>query len=130
MDEVGKIDVKTQLHIITARAEVRNLARDLGFNTMDQARISLATSTLANLLDLAGCHTGTIRYGTQVVDQIPALHVTCRVHCDENGGHNGRPDLSRLDQLRKMLDTLSVESLSPDDVQVTMVMKGRKRYGV
>jgi hypothetical protein len=129
MDQVGQIDVKTQLHIITARAEVRNLARDLGFNTMDQARISLATSTMANLLDLAGGCSGTIRYGTQEVDQTPILHVVCLVY----GGGNGNahcPDRHRLDQLRKMLDDISVESTPSHDVQVTMVMKGRKRSGL
>lgn len=126
MDQIGQIDVTTQLHIIAARAEVRNLARDLGFNTMDQARISLATSTLANLLDLAGSCSGTIRYGTQEDDQTPTLHVVCLAYDGGNGSAHC-PDRRRINQLSKMLDDISVESTPSHDVQVTMVMKGRKR---
>jgi serine/threonine-protein kinase RsbT len=41
------IPVKTDLDIISARVEGRNLARDLGFGTIDQARIATAISELA-----------------------------------------------------------------------------------
>ena len=41
------IPVKTDLDIISARVEGRNLARELGFGTIDQARIATAISELA-----------------------------------------------------------------------------------
>ena len=41
------IPVKTDLDIVSARVEGRNLARDLGFGTIDQARIATAISELA-----------------------------------------------------------------------------------
>ena len=40
------IPVKTDLDIVSARVEGRNLARDLGFGTIDQARIATAISEL------------------------------------------------------------------------------------
>jgi serine/threonine-protein kinase RsbT len=41
------IPVKTDLDIVSARVEGRNLARELGFGTIDQARIATAISELA-----------------------------------------------------------------------------------
>ena len=40
------IPVKTDLDIVSARVEGRNLARELGFGTIDQARIATAISEL------------------------------------------------------------------------------------
>jgi serine/threonine-protein kinase RsbT len=41
------IPIKTDLDIVSARVEGRNLARELGFGTIDQARIATAISELA-----------------------------------------------------------------------------------
>ena len=41
------VPVKTDLDIVSARMEGRNLARELGFGTIDQARIATAISELA-----------------------------------------------------------------------------------
>jgi serine/threonine-protein kinase RsbT len=41
------VPVKTDLDIVSARVEGRNLARELGFGTIDQARIATAISELA-----------------------------------------------------------------------------------
>ena len=41
------IPVKTDLDIVSARVEGRSLARDMGFGTIDQARIATAISELA-----------------------------------------------------------------------------------
>jgi len=40
------IPIKTDLDIVSARVEGRNLARELGFGTIDQARIATAVSEL------------------------------------------------------------------------------------
>ena len=45
--EERDIPVKTDLDIVSARVEGRNLARELGFGTVDQARIATAISELA-----------------------------------------------------------------------------------
>jgi serine/threonine-protein kinase RsbT len=41
------IPVKTDLDIVSARVEGRNMAKELGFGTIDQARIATAISELA-----------------------------------------------------------------------------------
>jgi serine/threonine-protein kinase RsbT len=41
------IPVKTDLDIVSARVEGRNLAKEMGFGTVDQARIATAISELA-----------------------------------------------------------------------------------
>jgi hypothetical protein len=94
---------------------------------MDQARISLATSTLANILDLGSRCPGTILYGMNQEDGGgPSLYVICRTHRNADNAGKGL-NTSQIKQLRKVLDELSVESLPPCDVQVTMVMIGQRR---
>jgi serine/threonine-protein kinase RsbT len=45
--KVRVIPVKTDLDIVAARVEGRNMAREMGFGTIDQARIATAISELA-----------------------------------------------------------------------------------
>ncbi len=45
-----KIYVNNDLDIVTARLQAREMAKEMGFQTADQARISLATSELARVL--------------------------------------------------------------------------------
>jgi serine/threonine-protein kinase RsbT len=61
-DQVRVIPVKSDLDIVSARVEGRNLAREMGFGTIDQARIATAISELArNVVLYAGSGTVTIR---------------------------------------------------------------------
>lgn len=45
-----KIHINNDLDVVTARMQARQLAKQMGFNTADQARISLAASELARVL--------------------------------------------------------------------------------
>lgn len=61
-DQVRVIPVKSDLDIVSARVEGRNLAREMGFGTIDQARIATAISELArNVVLYASSGTVTIR---------------------------------------------------------------------
>lgn len=53
MDTETKIFVNNDLDVVMARMQARNIAREMGFSTVDQARISLATSELARVLSWA-----------------------------------------------------------------------------
>ncbi|MDH4138226.1 MAG: anti-sigma regulatory factor [Anaerolineae bacterium] len=64
------IPVKTDLDIVSARVEGRNLARELGFGTIDQARIATAISELAR----------------NVVLYAPEGKVTVRAVVSDDGG--------------------------------------------
>lgn len=50
MSTERKIHVNNDLDIVTARLQAREMAKEMGFGTADQARISLATSELARVL--------------------------------------------------------------------------------
>ena len=45
-----KITIHNDLDIVVARLKAREVARELGFGTIDQARISLAAGELARTL--------------------------------------------------------------------------------
>ena len=55
MNQKQTIHIDTELDLISARMRVRNLARSLGFNPPDQARISLATSSLFPIQAVTTC---------------------------------------------------------------------------
>ncbi|HSH04368.1 MAG TPA: hypothetical protein VLL52_17795 [Anaerolineae bacterium] len=55
-----RIVIKNDLDIVVARLQAREIARDLGFNTSDQARISLAAGEIAKLLSSKGSTSGEI----------------------------------------------------------------------
>ena len=50
METETKIYVNNDLDIVMARMQARNVAKEMGFGTVDQARISLAASELACLI--------------------------------------------------------------------------------
>lgn len=65
MDEITRtvnetIIINTDLDIVTARLRAREIARDMGFGTIDQARISLAASELARILAMNSAGAGEI----------------------------------------------------------------------
>jgi serine/threonine-protein kinase RsbT len=47
MPEMRRVSINNELDIVAARVEGRNLARDMGFGIIDQARIATAISELA-----------------------------------------------------------------------------------
>ena len=50
MNVQRKIYINNDLDVVTARMQAREMAKQLGFRTADQARISLAASELARVL--------------------------------------------------------------------------------
>jgi len=91
-DQVRVIAVKNDLDIVSARVEGRNLARELGFGTIDQARIATAISELArNIVLYAESGTVTIR-AILTKDGRKGLEVLC-----EDTGP-GIPDLTLAQQ--------------------------------
>lgn len=66
-----RIVINSDLDIITARLRAREVARQIGFGTIDQARISLAASELARILTLKMKLPGEIVIaGVQTADHI------------------------------------------------------------
>lgn len=118
---IKTIFVDTNLSIISARAEIRKLARSAGLNTADQARISLATSTLAHFLDLGGQHNGEIHFECLNHGQKPGVRVIC-VTQGRQGPTELRSETSgTLSKLRWMVDELDIQYLPENEVQITMI---------
>jgi anti-sigma regulatory factor (Ser/Thr protein kinase) len=118
------LTIKNKSDIIFARSRVRNLARERGFNTMDQARISLATSSLANALGL----------GEKPQDQIiigcledGTRSTGLRVICIKKEGvtDNGAP--RAFGDVGLMVDEITVEELPSNDLKVTVIKWQAKR---
>ena len=121
--EMKTIQVDAEPDIVSARMHVRNLARSLGFSTKDQARVSLATSSLAHFLDIGGKYKGEITFGCSngnsgtSKDEI-VMRVVCTVFCANPKYQINKRGLSKV---QWMVDDLDVESLPSDDVQVTLI---------
>ena len=117
MDKSQRVEIQTDFDIITARMKVRKLARAIGFKTVDQACISLATSSLAQALGLGEEHQGQIAMGCLGGEERTGVQVVC-IKTDA-ATHDLSP--RAFDDMRWMVDELTVQTLSPTDVQVTLV---------
>jgi serine/threonine-protein kinase RsbT len=61
MEVLRRIFINNDMDVALARLQVREVARELGFGTVDQARISLATSELARHMSQALSERGEVR---------------------------------------------------------------------
>ncbi len=112
-----QVKVQAEIDVITARVKVRELARTVGFKTTDQARISLATSSLAHALGL-----GTILRGQIIIDCLSRGECTgVRVVCVAANAENCALTPEASQDMGWMVDELTVEMLPPNNVQATLV---------
>ena len=109
--------LKSESDIILARMKVRHLASDAGLALGNQARISLATSSLAHELNIGkGCR-GHIEVDCLNENGTRGLRVTCTV---DNGFSSERASKAAA-SVKWLVDELSVSDLQPDGkVQVTL----------
>jgi anti-sigma regulatory factor (Ser/Thr protein kinase) len=117
MSENQMLTVQTDFDIITARMKVRKLARAMGLKTVDQACISMATSSLAQALGLGEAHQGQIVMECWDKGERTGL----RVVCTKADALERDFSPSTFDDMKWMVDELTVETLPPGDVQVTLV---------
>ena len=89
MPDARRVSVNADLDIVAARAEGRNLAQEMGFSIVDQARIAIVISELArNVVLHAHC-------GQVVMEQIKVGEkVVMQIVCEDQG-----PGISDLDQI-------------------------------
>jgi serine/threonine-protein kinase RsbT len=118
MPEVRRVPINNDLDIVAARVEGRNLARDMGFGIIDQARIATAISELARNVVLYA-HSGQIileriessgRSGLQIVceDQGPGIEDLSLVMRD---GYSSTQGLGMgLPGTKRLMDEFEIES--------------------
>ena len=117
------IKVGKDFDIILARSRVRDLARDIGMSTTDQARISLATSAAARAIGL-----GAIRRGEILVERLDGVdQIGIRVVCQVNDSAQDNVAASKLNDAKMMTDELTIERSPTNDILVTMIKRSKKR---
>jgi hypothetical protein len=114
MNESRTITIRSEVDVITARMHVREVARAAGMNLGDQARISLATSSLAHALGIGGRTQGQI-----TIDRTSSGGRTgVRVVCVEKDGALDNLTPGVFGDTRWMVDEMAIEALPSDDPQV------------
>ena len=111
------LQIEDAFDVIGARMQVREVARAQGFSTVDQSRISLAASSLANAMKL-----GHIRLGEITID------------CLSNGGRTGvrvictAANVTAEDfpegafrDTRWMVDEFTMEELPCNELRITVI---------
>lgn len=89
MPDARRVSINNDLDIVAARVEGRNLAQEMGFGSIDQARIATVISELArNVVLHAHC-------GQILMEQIKVgERVGMQIVCEDQG-----PGMSDLDQI-------------------------------
>jgi len=116
MSEIKKVPIASQTDIVLLRMSVRDAARASGLSLADQARISLAVSSVAEAADTNGRTHGQATIEECRRDERVGTQVTY-VARDDSRGH--WPQV--VSGVKWMVDELTVEQLSPDQVRVTLI---------
>ncbi len=116
MDKSQTIPVQSEFDVFMARMQAREMAREIGFDAMNQARIALATSSLACALRL-----GEMQQGQVTLNCLErAGDWGMRVDCTTASGVNGRAEPWAFADLKWLVDELVVKELPSNNVQVTL----------
>jgi hypothetical protein len=113
------IPVFSEFDVVKSRTEARTQALLAGFGIEDQARISMATSSLAHALSLGKLYVGEIEISVLAGTRRPGVKVVCTTRSITDY----RPVLHQLrgGAWDMMVDELSISLLPDNDVQVVAV---------
>jgi hypothetical protein len=117
------ITIRSEFDVITARMKVRELARTKSFDITDQARISLATSSLADTLGLGRKHQGQIMIESLEEEGRIGIKVTCTANASSDSGLTSE----ELENTGWLVDKLTVQTLPSDSLQVSVVHWAARR---
>ena len=117
MNEIFTLPIQNSSDTIIARMKVREFARVQGLNLTDQARISLATYSLVGVLGLGSGYQGQV-----VVSRLTEGERTgVKVLCITASTHDRDSALRSFTDVKWLVDELSVATLPPDELQVTLI---------
>jgi serine/threonine-protein kinase RsbT len=131
MSNERRIYINNDLDIVTARMQAREMAKELGFGTADQARISLAASELARILTWSVRRSGEIIMSDTKQNGQFGVQIACLVHlnyADLASEHspNGAEETSSvagrsLAGACRLVDESIVEEQSDTQAQVILI---------
>ncbi len=112
-----EIVVRNALDIITARMEVREMARRSGLSLTDQAIISMAVYMLANALGLGGFGMPEGRINIESCQKGNRRGV--KVHCHQTGQQIPPPSTAYYE---KIIDEIDLKMQDPNALEVVLTM--------
>lgn len=116
MYESQTIPVHSEFDVFTARMQARQMAREIGFDATNQARVAIATLSLARALGL-----GETQQGQVTLNCLErAGDWGMRVDCTTASGVNGRAEPWAFADLKWLVDELVVKELPSNNLQVTL----------
>jgi hypothetical protein len=124
MSESQTINVESKLDVHTARMQVRRWAREMGFDVTNQARVALATSSLALALKLGETEHGQVVIDCLNSDERLGMRVACTAGNSAPFSRQSHP----LRDVRWLVDELTVDMLGSGGLQVSLVkwLPGRR----
>ncbi len=130
MSHTQTIRITNEGDIVVLRMQVRDLARAIGLNLADQARISLAASSVAKAIGLGITYPGQARLDDYCCGGHTGVRVVCTLvrknsrpddGAVSSGARSAPSAPGTLGEARWMVDELTFETLSLGEVQVTLV---------
>ncbi len=123
-----KMYVNNDLDIVTTRMQARQVAKEMGFSTADQARISLAASELARVICWNGSGPGELVMSNARQNGHEGLQVTCLVDLEyvpttDKKDWAEEPSVASrsLAGACQLVDESLVEEHDNDHAQVTLI---------
>lgn len=101
METERRLYVKNDLDISLVRIQAREMAKQIGFGTADQARISLAASELARALSSSPGRQGEIIIAPAAKNGQRGMQLACLIDLGQGAGR-GRSDESTVGQNRSI----------------------------
>jgi len=128
MNTETKIYINNDLDIVMARMQTRDIAKRMGFSTVDQARISLAASELARVISWTARERGEIVISNATRNGDQGLQVVCllqreHISTDEQPNGAGResvPHRSFMGACR-LVDESSIDVQDKKQARVTLI---------
>jgi serine/threonine-protein kinase RsbT len=119
-----KISISSDLDVVMARMTARKIAKQMGFNTADQARISLATSELARALSWNTDTPGEITISNASQNGHQGFQAVCLIRSEHLSGtqtQNKSVPNRCLDGARQLVDESIIEHTDEQQAQVTLI---------
>jgi hypothetical protein len=117
MSESLAIPIHSAFDAITARAKVRELARETGLDVTGQARISLAAYSLANTTNLRSTNQSQLVVKILKKGKRTGIEVICVI----TNAANDHLMSDAFDNVKWLVDEFTIETLPSDAVKVALV---------
>jgi hypothetical protein len=117
MNESVTISIHNAFDTITARAKVREFAREQGLDITGQARISLAAYSLANAAELGSTSQGQLIIKVLQKDKRAGVEVLC-ILPDAAGNYFAS---ETFENAKWLVDEFTVENLPSNEVRVALI---------